>query len=72
MNVSKINIAASYLTCIDIVKWDGFKEIFFMEFYHSSVDFCYMKCCASVLGKPNNCCLRSCCGVTIALVIFAR
>ena len=31
-----------------------------MEFYHSGVYFCYLKCCTCVFGKPNNCCLGSC------------
>ena len=72
MNVPKFNIAVSYLIWVDSVNRDGFNEIFFMEFNNSSVDFCYLKCCTSIFGKPNNCCLCSCCGVTIALVIFAR
>ena len=40
MNVPKFNIVVSYVTWVDSVKWDGFNEMFFMEFNHSIVDCC--------------------------------
>ena len=72
MSVPEFKTNVFYLSRVDIVKWDGFNEMFFKEFNHSSVDFCYLKCCTKVFGKPNNCCLYSCFRVTIDLVIFAR
>ena len=72
MNVSEFSIVLSFLFWVDIFKWDGFNEIFFMKLNHFSVDFCYLKNCTSVFGKSNNCRLCPCCRITRALVIFAR
>ena len=51
---------------------ENFNKIFLMEFYHSSVDFCHLKCGTCVFRKPENCWLCSSGRITISLVFFAR
>ena len=50
----------------------GLNKISLMEFYHSGVYFCYLKCGTSVFRKPDNCCLCSSGRITKSLIIFAR
>ena len=40
--------------------------------YHSSMNFCYLKCGTGVFGEPNNCCLCACNKIAVSLVVFAK
>ena len=72
MNVSKLIIAMRDLSEAYVFIRDRFNKIFLMEFYHSGVDFCYLKCGKRVFRKPDNCCMCSSGMITISSVIFAR
>ena len=71
-NVAKCKITLSGLIRIHVLIRDWFNKIFLVNFYHSSVYFCYLKCCSCVFGKPINSCLCWCSGIAVSLVIFAR
>ena len=48
------------------------KKYFFVKFYHTSVYFCYLKCCTCIFGEPNNGCLCSRCRVANNLDHFYK
>ena len=72
VNISKFIISMCGHSRVCVFIRNGFSKIFFMEFYHSGVYFCYVNCVTSVLRNSDICCLCPSGRITISFVIFIR
>ena len=53
-------ILLSYFVGVHLVKENCCNEVFLMEFHHSCVNLCNLKCCRRVYREPNDGCMCAC------------